>query len=234
MMCVQIPKKLFMIWLGDKVPSYASFSAKAFQQVNPDFEIAFIHRTVQQLEDIWTGKLEDKPLKRALERVLLDEDPYVKWQKEFYGYKPCFLQLLADIARIEILNYHGGIYVDCDAFPIASFDDDLLHNSFFCVKRKNSTGMNCFLDNFFLGKCDDGLVIKNPYSVEGSFLVDHTQRCEIMPKYYLLKRKFFKQQLEVGEHVLPASCYVDHYCSRTWKESPTYDQERWFDKLWKR
>ena len=233
-MANRIPKKLFMIWLGDKVPSYARFSAKAFQQVNPDFEFMFIHRTIQDLEDIWIGKLEDKPLKRALDRVLVNEDPYVKWQREFYGYKPSFLQLLADIARLEVLNEHGGIYVDCDSFPIARFDDVLLSHRYFCIKRKGGVGMKCFLDNFFLGKSNDGSTIEDPYSVEGSFLVDHTKRCEATPRFYLLKRKFFSGQLKVGEHVLPARCYVDHYSSRTRNQTEDSNVERWFDKLWRR
>lgn len=231
-----IPKKIFMVWLGDRVPSYASFSARAFQQVNPDFELVFIHRTVQDLEDIWNGKLADPPLKRALSRVLQEnEDSYVKWQREFYGGAVRFLQLLADVARVEILNQYGGIYVDCDTFPIVPFDDSLLSHHFFCVKRKSGVGTNSFLDNFFLGKSSSSRIVEDPYHIEGSFLVDHTKRCETIPQYYLLKRKFFAGQLEIGEHVLSASCYVDHYCSRTWKQNSLANQrERWFDRVWRR
>ena len=31
-------------------------------------------------------------------------------------------QFRADIARYEILNIHGGLYVDCDTFPLQSLD----------------------------------------------------------------------------------------------------------------
>lgn len=78
-------------------------------------------------------------------------DDYVRWQAQFYGTKLHFLQLLSDIARIEVLNEYGGIYLDCDTFPISKFDDKLLSNDFFAVERK-SRGMKSFLDNFFLGK----------------------------------------------------------------------------------
>lgn len=230
----KIPKKLFMLWLGDHVPEYAGFSARAFQQVNPDFQLFFIHYTIQQLRDIQNGQLEDNALKRALDRTIMCDDPYAKWQRDFYGYQPSFLQLLADIARVEILNQHGGIYVDCDAFPIVPFDDTLLSHDFFCVKRRSGAGMGCFLDNFFLGKSSDSQRIEDPYNVNECFLVDHTIRSEAMPAYYLLRKKFISGQLQVGEHALPDHCYVDHYNIRTWMKPQMQLQERWFDKLWRK
>ena len=146
-----IPKQLFFIWIGDIVPSYAKTSINAFKQVNPDFEVTLLHHTDSSLERVWNGSESDPPFKRALERVLKGQDSYVQWQASFYGQQLSFNQLLSDVARLEVLNQYGGIYLDLDTFPIARFDDRLLANDFFAVKRK-SRGMNQFLDNFFLGK----------------------------------------------------------------------------------
>ena len=51
-----IPKNLFMVWLGDEVPDYATFSLAAYKQANPDFSAKLVHFTVKQLEDIYSGK----------------------------------------------------------------------------------------------------------------------------------------------------------------------------------
>lgn len=229
----QIPKRLFFIWLGNQVPSYASASMQAFQQVNPDFEIALLHYTDAQLEKIWHGEVQDPPLRRALQRVLMMADDYVRWQAEFYGSSLHFLQLLSDVARIEVLNEHGGIYLDCDTFPISKFDDNLLSNDFFVVQRK-SRGMQVFLDNFFLGKSLTSPRIESPYAVDNPYLVDDTIPFLNTPKHCLLKRKFFECSLEVGEHVLPASSYVDHYFHGSWTAKPVETRERWYSRLWRR
>lgn len=34
-----IPKRLFMVWLGDNVPSYVQFSMDAYKEANPDFDV---------------------------------------------------------------------------------------------------------------------------------------------------------------------------------------------------
>lgn len=76
----------------------------AFKQVNPDFDVDFLHYRVDQLQRIWDGDEDDPPAKRALSRVLEEQDDYIKWQKDFYGSHFSFLQLLSDVLRVEVLN----------------------------------------------------------------------------------------------------------------------------------
>lgn len=237
--CDTIPKKLFFIWLGNRVPKYAATSMQAFQKVNPDFEVILVHRTTKQLENIWTSEslsdTYDIALKKALKRVLLEEDSYTTWQKNFYGPNPSFLQLLSDVARVEILNMHGGIYVDCDTFPICKFDSQLLARDFFAVKRKSNG--KYVLDNFFLGKKKDEMkIVVDPYNVPDATFVDHTMPQSAVLIYHLLRKKFFDGTLKVDEHALTQDCYIDHYNTRTWSTgavSPRQPPE-WFDAIWKR
>lgn len=229
-----IPKRLFFIWLGDEVPSYAQTSMSAFKKVNPDFDAIFLHYTIDQLQRIWDGGEDDPPAKRALSRVLEEQDDYTKWQLDFYGSHLSFLQLLSDVLRVEVLNQHGGIYLDLDTFPIVKFDDSLLQNEFFAVKRK-SGGMQPFFDNFFLGKSKSDFQVQSPYHVPGAYLVDDTMPFSSTTKYFVLRKKFFDGSIQLGEHVLPPSSYVDHYSCGTWKSTSLCGcKERWYDKTWRR
>jgi len=44
-------------------------------------------------------------------------------QEVFYGKEIRFIQLLSDIYRLRIIQEFGGIYVDCDTFPLKPFDN---------------------------------------------------------------------------------------------------------------
>lgn len=64
--------------------------------------------------------------------------------------------MLSDILRMEILNEYGGIYVDCDTFPIKPFDDDIISKSFIAQHDyKIGYGRNAryvkYIDNYFIG-----------------------------------------------------------------------------------
>lgn len=122
--------------------------------------------------------------------MLEEQDDYVKWQRDFYGVHLNFLQLLSDVVRVEVLNHHGGIYLDLDTFPIAKFDDSLLSHEFIAVKRKSS-GMQPFFDNFFLGKIKSDFQVQSPYHVPGAYLVDDTMPFSSTAKYFVLRKKFF-------------------------------------------
>lgn len=63
---------------------------------------------------------------------------------------------------MEILNEYGGIYVDCDTFPIKPFDDRLSCKNFIAQHDyKIGYGKNAkyvkYIDNYFIGimpNCD--------------------------------------------------------------------------------
>lgn len=94
----------------------------------------------------------DKVIFRSIRRVERNcpSDGYLRRQLMFYGNKASFIQVLSDIVRIELLNEFGGIYMDCDTFPLKKFPVELLTKDFFIARR--DTGGGYFLDNFFMGK----------------------------------------------------------------------------------
>jgi hypothetical protein len=49
-----------------------------------------------------------------------------------------------------LLNEYGGIYLDCDCFPIRPFDENILISDFICTRyyEKNFIRRDCF----FMGK----------------------------------------------------------------------------------
>ena len=66
------------------------------------------------------------------------------------------MQVLSDIYRLKLVSEFGGLYVDCDTFPLKPFDDKLLQLKRFMVARHynniaSSTENNIGDDNYFLG-----------------------------------------------------------------------------------
>ena len=64
--------------------------------------------------------------------------------------------MLSDIYRLKLVSEFGGLYVDCDTFPLKPFDDKLLQLKRFMVARHynniaSSTENNIGDDNYFLG-----------------------------------------------------------------------------------
>ena len=57
--------------------------------------------------------------------------------------------MFCDILRLELLNLHGGLYVDCDTYPIKPFDDALLNHNKLCVNDKINDAL--VKNNYFLG-----------------------------------------------------------------------------------
>lgn len=144
-----IPKILHFIWFGRK-PKYVDYCIDAFRKMNPSFQINLmwnlnVYAYEDLMEDINTcsGKY-----KRAIEycKKLRIEDE----------------QILSDILRLVLLNISGGIYLDCDCFPLRPFDDDLLKEDFVVTRyySRDFIGRDCF----FMGKqqeTDDILFYKD-------------------------------------------------------------------------
>lgn len=51
-----IPKRVFMVWLGDAVPAYARAASGAFKRTYPDYEVAFIRYKVGDLRRVRSGR----------------------------------------------------------------------------------------------------------------------------------------------------------------------------------
>ena len=141
-----IPKQLFFIWLGNTPPSYCQFAINAFKDVNPDFKVDFLYWSIEDIEDP-----KDEILKSSVEDA-------IKLNRKDRK----FVQAVTNLYRYKILYRYGGIYLDCDTFPVRPFDDKLLDHTEFDVTI--SWGQNQFIirDVFFLGKCPKTYLEKNP------------------------------------------------------------------------
>lgn len=101
---IAIPKIIHQIWIGPKIPARYEKWRLSWRRMNPEFEY----------------KLWDE--KSILEFGLKNERAYLETQN--YGAK-------SDIARYEILNRLGGIYVDTDFECLHPITDKFLKKSFF-------------------------------------------------------------------------------------------------------
>ena len=152
-----IPKRIFMIWLGNAVPDYARAAVGMFRRVYPDYDIEFIRYKVADLRRVRNGHIcsdVDAVLADVMYEVFdLRENGkysvYIKNQLLIYGKNLKNIMLLSDIFRLGLLNAFGGIYIDVDSVPARPFDGVLLANDRFCVYRES--GGKIFPDNYFMG-----------------------------------------------------------------------------------
>ncbi len=91
---IDIPKRLFFIWFGDEIPDFVDFSIENHRKVNKNFQVVFIRRTIQQLENILLKNITENDYDTDIKKswnVLHDEKsvyfPYVTHQKSIYGDK---------------------------------------------------------------------------------------------------------------------------------------------------
>jgi hypothetical protein len=52
-----IPKRIFMIWLGNVVPNYATKSVALFKNKYPDYDINFIKYNITELMRVYDGHI---------------------------------------------------------------------------------------------------------------------------------------------------------------------------------
>ena len=75
--------------------------------------------------------------------------------KHYISLNRKFISILCNILRIELLNKYGGIYLDCDTFPLRPFDDYLLSLKEFCsyIPIKRNSKFYRHRDCNFIGWC---------------------------------------------------------------------------------
>ena len=193
-----IPRILHFIWFG-KRPGYVDFSINNFHEVNPDFEINFVG----------DGKLHDYDhLMRDIDAVggkykRTIEDGATR------GRKP--IQILSNIIRLELLNTYGGIYLDCDCFPIRPFDD--------CILRENFVVTRLYARNFFRRDCF--FIGKSPDTDDITFYMDFKAReiklCDTFNQTDIgfLKRKMMFKKCRLEMAAQPG--YIEHFNIQAWK-----------------
>ena len=184
-----IPKILHFIWLGPNKPNYVNFAIDTFKKVNHDFEINFI-------EEIDIENPKNSIVKQTID-YMLSTKYKIPENKRFIG------QLSIELRYILIYKY-GGIYLDCDTFPIKPFDDKLLNCKKFQITRSYDAG---YINEevFFLGKDP------NYFNTKEQLLYPVNSN-DNDPKYSQLKEKFFNLTLKYGEHYSNIQyCYIDHF-----------------------
>lgn len=150
-----IPKNMFFIWIGEKIPAWAQMSIDAFKKLNPDFVVKLIYeKSVDALED-----------KDAVDCMSLikhvPESIYCKMYNNPQNiinrdnFRNCQSVRFVDVLKFYLLDKYGGIFLDCDTFPVKPFDDILLQNEFFtCRSLIGKTDFFddiCIFDQFFIG-----------------------------------------------------------------------------------
>lgn len=158
-----IPKQLFFIWIGKEIPKFAYYAIDSFKRMNSNFSVDMIHYTNH---DIVT--CQDSVINYVKNLIFKTKkginNKYYQYIKRRLDSKFNFIQILSDVLRFEYIYYYGGIYLDCDTFPVKPFDDKLLSlNNFaqtiLCFKRKDFKPKT-LNDDTFEGY-DDGF-LKNP------------------------------------------------------------------------
>lgn len=112
-----IPKKFHRIWLGDR-PRPARYDEywQKWQELHPDWEFnTWTEENMPELHNSW-----------AFESV--KETARSCGVQMSHGRAVAVMQ--ADIAAYELVYKFGGVYLNCDMYPLKSFDS-LLHNNSF-------------------------------------------------------------------------------------------------------
>lgn len=215
---------VWYVWFGSHVPKYAEFSMSAFRAVNPNVRFNMVHRTAEQLECIVRGKAdcrEDSAIRAAAERILANDptDGYVRRQIGLYGDGVRFAQVLADVARVEMVNEFGGIYLDCDTFPISPFPKWMFEADFVSCCRPRPGGY--VKDNYFMARRPDAQRVVDPYGCPWETMFWHARWEATSTKFILNRRRFFECSLRPGEFSFSSDIVFDHYQGGSWRTSPT-------------
>ena len=191
-----IPKQIFFIWLGNNKPNYVDFSVNTFREVNPDFKIDLIEWKINDIENPI-----DPILRSSVDSAIKENRKDRK-----------FIQSVANIYRYKLLEKYGGIYLDCDTFPVRPFDDKLLNHDKFDVLISWGQNQFCVRDVFFIGTISLE-ELKKSKKHNNVFLYPHTE----CGNYNTLRDKFYNCTLKYGEYYGdPNFYYINHYHDFTW------------------
>ena len=210
-----IPKILHFIWFGPNLPDYAQFSVCQFRKMNPEFKIDLQHWKMSEIS-------RDPILKTLADNIEKQDGKYqniIKYYRNELGRS--IQQTLSNIYRLELLNLHGGIYLDCDCIPLKPFDHQLLDKECgFIVQRHYSS--SCIKpDCYFLGKCFDLKVqlydINSP--PKGFEFIIQTEESKTKNKLEELKNLQAFKNLDENCLSMPKNpkFYIYHFNLQAWK-----------------
>lgn len=217
-----IPKILWFIWLGDNKPNYADYTMKTFKEVNPDFQINFLNCTTEQLNNLsydtnYTGY--DKDIFFCIEEIL--NYKYSIYYTTINKYlnisdkkRKCVV-VLVNILRQHLLNKYGGIYLDCDTFPLRPFDEDLLKLNSFYVDTACGSNHYRFADLYFLGKKNDN-VFRDDYLIYEHRINIHHNDYHNSTHWNECRKKYFDLNLKYKEYNNIDNYYIEHFEDNSW------------------
>ena len=210
-----IPKRLFFIWIGDTQPNYVDFCINSFKEANKKFEIEFIKYSISDIENRNIVSKYDHNVYNCIDYILSDKGTiYTKQINNNKENKRKFIQILCDILRYDVLNEYGGIYLDCDTFPIRPFDDYLLSKQNFCSYSFHAyDSIHRKRDIMFLGCDGKDKKIYNFYSIHDIFNVQKDGYLND-PIWNIKRNLFFNCLLTYREY--NSEFYIEHFEDRTW------------------
>ena len=212
-----IPKQLFFIWFGDTKPNYVDFSIKSFKDVNPDFKVNLLRYTVSNIENMYNVSKYDHNVYTCLDSILSKEHfKYKNAILEYKGYNRKVLQILANIVRLDLLNEYGGIYLDCDTFPVKPFDEWILNNNSFCSYTFTSDDpYHRKKDCHFIGN-DNSIHKMNTYYEAWEYMNVNEYNFQLDIDWNNRRKLFFNCMLDYN--VKQTEYYIEHFVDRTWKK----------------
>ena len=241
-----IPKQLFFIWLGDEQPDYINYAIKAYKDMNPDFKVDLIRYTKDEVihtsdSVINTCKKYIDLTKKGIQNKYFD---FIKYRMES---KFNYIQLLSDFIRFELLYYYGGIYLDCDTFPIKKFDDKLLNNGSFAqhvIAIRTHNHKTKYLNEDYTKYYDYGFINHLTdyciYEYPDIYFVGATKEYKDITFDIGIKCKgtdcpwirnfendkifqkymddFYNQKLKLYKSHIFYTYYINHFCKRNWQK----------------
>jgi mannosyltransferase OCH1-like enzyme len=216
-----IQKKLFMIWFGDNIPDFAKFSLDTFQQVNPDFKCEIVHRKIKEIEDIFY--VEDPQKLPEMDRII-NFNFHIKYKAILKTKRRIPLCCFAkDSLCIHLIRRFGGIFVDCDMFPVKPFDKKLLSLKYFNSKRLflyNGKGTIVREGNF----CGNEKGYKSEEPTTIGYIREVLKTKELQSKFYNCTLKYGERYDKNNE-----DNYVEHYGAFSWNPNECHVQKTKMD-----
>jgi mannosyltransferase OCH1-like enzyme len=112
-----IPKVLHRIWFGDRErPRLYDHYWQEWQNLHPDWELK------TWTEDNLDGVINQQSYDDVAVSAKSGGTPM--------SHGRAVAVMRADIVAYELVYRHGGVYVNCDVFPLKSFDPLLVHTAF--------------------------------------------------------------------------------------------------------
>lgn len=202
-----IQKNLFFIWFGSK-PKYVDFCVSNFHKINLDFNIKTYFYTDEDvlLSKQFKGPIYDLVGKKIIEDSIYNTETNDDFLKTYHNKDIIYKISLSDRLRYLLIYRYGGIYLDCDTFPIKPFDDELLSLENFCVTQGEDKG-----DIFFIGRNKD-TNFKDCVKLSTN---SHYDKLWNNKKFINMCTKFNNCELVYGDYFNdPKEHYIDHYWIR--------------------